>query len=161
MVKKYLAIILILLFIPLYVHAEKTILERKPELIKYDYKYNLTVLQQYLYPTIYKKITTIKLNPYTKEKGNEILEKIYDVVNDYHDNNKLRFVDNPKVALYAEEVDGKSTCYLTIQLYLLEADPKAKVTGMFMVTKIFYVDKITLEPKKENTIPEKKIGSAI
>jgi hypothetical protein len=162
MFKKCLAIILILTFIPLCVYADLSALERKPELKKYDYIYNLTTLQQDLYPTIYKKISTIKINPYTKEKGEILVDEISSIVNDYHDQNKLRFTDIPKIVLLAEEMPNKTiSCYVIISMYLLEADPKANVTGVFTITKLFYIDKINMEPKKENTIPEKKLGSSI
>jgi hypothetical protein len=162
MKKRYLIIALILMFIPFCVYAEKSILERKPELKKYDYNYNLTTLQQDLYPTIYKKLSTVKLNPYTKEKGEALVDEISEIVNDYHDKNKLRYTDVPKIVLLAEEMPNKTiSCYVIISMYLLEADPKANITGLFTITKFFYVDKINIEPQKENTIPEKKLGSSI
>lgn len=159
--KKFLAIILIFMFfIPINSYGERQ-LDKNPKLKKYQYSYNLEVLSKDLYPEIYKTIKGFKLPiPFKQENAQILVDSLAILVNSYHDNNKLRFVNEPVIAMLGEEVEDKLFSYISIKLYLVEADLKANMTSVFIVTKIFYVGNIKPEIQK-NTIPTQKMGSTI
>jgi len=158
--KKLLAIILIFIFfIPISVYGERQ-LDKHPRLKKYQYSYNLEVLSKELYPEIYKRIADYKItDPFTQENAQGLVDTIALFINLYHDKEKLKFVSEPEIAMLGEEVEDKLVSYISVKLYLVEADLKANMTSVFIATKIFYVGNL---PKiKQNTIPTKKMGSTI